>query len=330
MTMFKTVALVLLLSSSAGFAAAQDITLTGDEAPSVQPWTQPASLSYVDSSEDSEDRLALDAALKVSMRLYDANTWFVRGVAHVSDQAKKEQETYKLQGGLHFENSFGGETDAQGIRRGALSLYTDVTLGWNSKADFADPDDPACLADPTLIACGTQHQRSYRLAVDFQPYLTGWADTYTLISQPDGTIRTGGQWAYSFAPQLVLFHDEVTDAVLNTAGVEEDGAVAGAKLLLSFAFSPPVFDHRLNVRASFQHMQALHRSDERAAAFPASTSLVKASIDYEFGARSWDAGGGWSPSVGIAYSSGEDPLDGRKDKDDVTVGLRLTYRPPAS
>ncbi|KQY84793.1 hypothetical protein [Brevundimonas sp. Root1423] len=329
MEIFRSVAAGFVLSSCAGVALAQDITLTGDEAPSVQPWTQPASLSYVESSEDSEDKLALDAALKVSMRLSGVNTWFVRAVAHVSDQSKKEQETYKLQGGFHFENRFGGVEVSPGISRGELSLFTDVTLGWNSKADFADPGDPACVADPALIACGTQHQRSYRLAADFQPYMTGWAGTYTLIPQSDGSVRTGNQWAYSFAPQVVLFHDEVTEAVLNTAGVEEDGAVSGAKLVLSFALSPPAFQHRLNMRASYQHMQAFHRSDAREAAFPSSSSLIKASIDYEFGARSWDAGGGWSPSIGVAYTSGEDPLDGRKDKDDVTVGVRLTYRPPA-
>ncbi|MFO0530381.1 hypothetical protein, partial [Brevundimonas sp.] len=40
------------------------IVLTGEEAPTSQAWTQPASLSYVDSSDDGEDRTQFNAALK--------------------------------------------------------------------------------------------------------------------------------------------------------------------------------------------------------------------------------------------------------------------------
>lgn len=298
-------------------AAAQSITLTGDEAPSVQPWTEPASVSYVDSSEDTEDRVAVDAALKVSWRAWDTNTFFLRGVAHLSDQSKKEQEIYKLSGGMHFETDIG-------VGDNALSLFTDVSLGWASKATFGDPTSPTCVATPALAACGTQRQRSIRFIADFQPWLPGWERTYTV----DRTGRTGDQWAYSFAPQLVLFHDEVTEAVLNTAGQEEDGGVTGAKIMLAFAISPPILDHRLNIRTSFQQIQTFDRSEAREASFSSSTNLFRASVDYELGARSWDTAGGWAPSIGVTYASGEDPLDGRKDKDDVTIGFRLTYRSP--
>jgi hypothetical protein len=318
-------AVLLLIPAAAAAQVQTQYQLTGDETPSSQPWTQPASLSWMESSEDDEDRLAVDAALKVSHAFASRTGGFVRGVAHVSDQSKKQQETYSLQAGLTHDATFGGRRDEQGALHGALSLYTDVYLGWNSKATFGDPTTAACVAAPTAPACGTQHQKSYRLSLDLQPFMESWERTYAVEQAPDGTSRTTGDWAYSFAPRLVVFHDEVTEAVLNAAGQEEDGAVSGARLMFSFAVSPPVFDHRLIFRTSLQHMQAFHRSEEREPSFDASTSLAKVSLDYEFGARSWEKAG-WAPSIGLAYSSGEDPLEGRKDKDDVSVALRLTYR----
>jgi hypothetical protein len=303
-------------------------TLTGDEAPTAKPWTQPASFSWVDSTEDSEDRFTIDAALKASGAFNEDTGWFVRGVAHVSDQAKKEQETVSAQFGLTHDAFIGGSLDANGARIGALSLYSDLYLSWNSKARFATPDDPACVTDPTNPVCGTQHQRSARAALDLQPFLLAWEQAYGVETTVDGRKVADGTWAYSFAPQLILFHDEVTEATVNAAGLEEDGGVGGAKLLVSFAFSPPIWGHRLAFRTSLQHLQTFYRSDARAAVFERSTSVVKASVDYEFGRRSWEGVPGWSPSVALAYSSGEDPLDGRRDKDDISIALRLTYTTP--
>lgn len=319
--MHKHSFLVLALAGAPSATLAQTLTLTGDEAPALAPWTQPASITYVDSSESDDDKFAIDAALKLERALHDktADTVFVRGVAHVSDQAKKQQELYKLQAGFHFERKYGGTIDAHGISTGALSVFTDVSVGWNSKATFPKPNDAACVADPTLSACGTQHQRSYRLAVDVQPFMQPWESSVAVVQN-----KTSRNFAYSFAPRLVLFHDEVTDAVLNDAGLKEDGGVAGAILSFNMAFSPPLLDHRLLFRSSVQQMQTFHRSSPRKPVFDSSSSLFKASVDYEFGARTWEQG--WAPSIGVAYSSGEDPLDGRKDKHDVTVGLRLTYR----
>lgn len=303
-------------------------TLTGEEAPQVQPWTQPASLSYVDSSEDSEDRTQLNLALKVAGQFDgSANTWFLRGVAQVSDRAQKEQEAYSVQLGLHLEpatiGTRGGLPDP-----GQLSLFTDVSLGYNSKAVFGAPTSAACLATPGLPACGTQHERSVRLSVDLQPHLAIWEQTYA-ITTVDGRTRTSDDWAWSFAPRAVVFYDEVTDAVVDTAGRRAEGGVAGVKWSAGLAVSPPVFDHRLLFRASWQQITTFEVASARELTFDDDTSLVTASIDWELGVRAFDNGGkpkGWAPSIGVTWSDGDDALTGRADKDDVTVAFRLTYR----
>jgi hypothetical protein len=313
-------------------AQAQDApltwTVTGEEAPQVQPWTQPASLSYVDSSEDGEDRTQLSLALKVAGQFDgSANTWFLRGVAQVSDRAQKEQEAYSVQLGVHLEPHLISTRDGL-PDPDQLSVFTDVSVGYNSKAVFGAPDSAACVANPGLPACGTQHERSVRLSVDLQPHLAAWEQAYGLITV-DGQTRTSDDWAWSFAPRLVVFYDEVTDAVVDATGRRAEGGVAGVKWSAAIAVSPPIFDHRLLFRASWQHIAGLDVASARELTFDDDTSLVTASLDWELGVRAFDNGGkprGWAPSIGVSWSDGDDALTGRVDKDDVTVAFRLTYR----
>lgn len=324
-------AAVAVLVPSVAFAQSTPLSwsLTGEEAPEAQPWTKPASVSYTDSSDDGEDRTQYSLALKVAGRFSDrsANGWFVRGVAQVSDRAKKEQETYALQLGAHLEpftiRTVDGLPDPT-----SLSLFTDVSIGYNSKAVFGDATTPACVLTPTLPSCSTQHERSVRLNVDLQPHLAAWEQTYDYVTV-DGRAQTSDVWAYSFSPRAVVFYDEVTDAVVNDVGQRAEGSVSGVKWSVALAFSPPAFDHRFVVRASYQQITAFDVATAREATFEDNTSLFSASLDYEFGVRSFDNGGkpvGWSPSIGVSYSDGDDALAGRADKDDVTVAFRLTYR----
>ena len=303
-------------------------TLTGEEAPQVQPWTQPASLSYVDSSEDGEDRTQLNLALKVAGQFEgSANTWFLRGVAQVSDRAQKEQEAYSVQIGVHLEPRLVAVRDGLPDPN-QLSLFTDIALGYNSKAVFGTPTSAACVANPGLPACGTQHERSVRLSVDLQPHLAAWEQAYGLKTI-DVRTRTSDDWAWSFAPRALIFHDEVTDAVIDATGRRAEGGVTGVKLSAAVAVSPPIFDHRLLFRASWQQITAFDVASARELTFDDDTRLLTASLDWELGVRAFDNGGkpkGWAPSIGVTWSDGDDALTGRADKDDVTMAFRLTYR----
>lgn len=327
--LLASAAAVLIPTTAFAQSSSPSWTLTGEEAPEAQPWTKPASISYVDSSDDGEDRTQISLALKVSGRFSDrsTNSWFVRAIAQVSDRAKKEQETYALQIGAHLEpfriRTVDGLPDPT-----SLSLFTDVSIGYNSKAVFGDPTTAACVLTPSLPACSTQHERSVRLNIDLQPHLAAWEQTYD-YETIDGRARTSNVWAYSFSPRALVFYDEVTDAVFNDAGQRAEGGVAGVKWSVSLAVSPPLFDHRLLFRTSYQHISAFDVATARETTFDDSTSLFTASLDYEFGVRSFDNGGkpvGWSPSIGVTYSDGDDALAGRADKDDVTIAFRLTYR----
>lgn len=337
-----TVAIGAVLAT-AGVVQAQDgpaITLTAQETPALQPWTKPASISWVDSSDGAEDRFNAEGALKVSWELYDLQSGpgqpnlngavFGRVVAAVNDQeaVSKRKSTYKGQIGFEFDWLSGGPvlegslgSNAEGAHTlHAWSVYTDAYVSYDQATTFGTPTSAACVANPALAACGDQDQTSYRLVLDVLPHHRTWSQgPYT--NGPDQAFTGVG---YDFAPKITLFRDEITDAVLNAANAKIDGGVTGARLTFGGAVTPSIWGYRLVFRATYQHIWAFQRSDARELAFAESSGLFTTSIDYEFIPLAEQ--NGWVPSVGISYASGEDPLEGRKDREDTSLMLRLTYK----
>ncbi len=332
------IALAILAPSPALAQVCKDcsLTLTGDEAPKVQLWTQPAAVSWVGSSDDKNDRLTLDLAARLQQDLApsvpdlpifgESVGWFVSGLAHVNDQSKKEQESYKVGIGLSFDRDFVAPDASESEYADALFLQTDFSVAWASKVTFPDLASTACVADPALATCREQTQQSVRVAADFAFYQRILSISTTRDDDRDGKFDPGYLAAAISPPLVQIFHDEVIEAVLNTAGVRETGGATGIKLVVGGAVSPSWFHNRLTLKASYQVMYAPWVSTARQESFKETTDLAKISLDFEFGARSWDKGAGWQPSVGVAYSVGEDPLDGRRDTEETTVGLRLTYK----
>lgn len=74
-------------------------------------------------------------------------------------------------------------------------------------------------------------------------------------------------------------------------------------------------------------METFDRDEGRRSTFPQSVDLISVSLDYEFGERSFDPdASGWSPSIGLTYTQGEDPLNGRRDQDTLVLALKIAYR----
>lgn len=323
------------------------LSVTGAEAPTPQLWTQPSAFSQVESSDEGQDRRTIDLAARLSRGVgaysgdWTLDSWFVRAVANVSDQAKKQQENYAAQIGVkldwnpttaryrgRIQDLSEAERDAARYAIGtAWSAFVDAHIGLNSKATFANLSAEPCLGSPNLPQCGTQDQTSVTVALDIQPYHCSFE-----AACPRGPGREvlqseeDTQWSVAFSPRARFFYDEVTEAVLNSEGRREEGGVAGARVTLDLAVSPPVLDNRLVFRVGVQHVRAFSRSDLRAERFPGESELLVASMDVELGHRSTEPGPGWVPSVGIAYSDGEDPLTGRSDRRDTTYAFRLTYK----
>lgn len=330
----------LAWSSSAPAQDGPSITLTAQETPAAQPWTKPASVSWIDSTDQAEDRFNAEGALKIGWEVYDRPsgpggadldaTIFGRVVAAVNDQeaVSKRKSTYKGQIGLQFDWLSGGRilartsntNGADGYTVHDWSVYADAYVSYDQARTFGTPASAACVIDPFLAACGDQDQTSYRFVLDLLPHHRKWSGA-AYATGPDQTFRGIG---YDFSPQISLFHDEIIDAVLNDANQSIDGGVTGARVTVGGVVSPPLWDYRLAFRASYQHTWAFARSETREPVFDASTGLFTASVDYAFIAPANQDG--WVPSIGLSYTSGEDPLEGRKDRDDTSLMLRLTYK----
>lgn len=343
MRLFSKLLVACAALAWSGAAMAQDglaITLTAQETPAAQPWTKPASISWVDSSDQAEDRFNAEGALKIGWEVYDFasrpgqydldTSIFGRVLVAVNDQdaVSKRKSTYKGQLGLQFDWLSGGpilgnSADEEGggtYTAHHWSVYADAYVSYDQARTFGTPTIAACVSDPALAACRDQDQTSYRLVLDLLPVHQSWSRA-AFATGPDQSFRGV---SYDFSPQITLFHDEIIDAVLNEANQAVDGGVTGARVKLGGFIAPPYWNYRFSLSAYYQHTWAFERSAAREAVFGASTGLFSASIDYAFIAPEDQSG--WVPSIGLTYTSGEDPLEGRKDRDDTGLMLRLTYK----
>jgi len=320
-------ALLTLVSS---VAAAEDagarFTLNGDETPTDQPWSEPATFSYT-RAKGGKDSLALDLAVRRDWRVgpttESTRTAFVRGVAHRNDAAGSQVESYSAEAGLHFEPSTATGTDPRDYAK-AWYFFNDLSLGYNYTTNFDDEKD-GCDATPRPAYCVRSHQGSVRLKWAVQPYNLAFDAPPAFV---DGQVAAESPHvSRAFGVVVTAFTDQVLTAKTDAAGVKPKGNVTGAAVGLNLALSPRIFDYRLVFRASMQQTHAFARSNARRFSFPSSSTLGSLSLDYELGpSRSFEKGPGWVPAIGVSYKRGDDPLSGRLDQEETVIGFKLSHK----
>lgn len=317
------VSLAFLSVATPAFGQAQ-VRINAGEEPEQKPWSQPASISYTSVAE-GDDSFAIDFAGRVDVQP-DRNstaTVFVRAVAQVNTQEKKQVQNFEGQLGYAFDfdtASQGPASDA--IDTGAWYFFGDAKLGIQDKTIFADKKAD-CTVVPLSAECGRQHETNLRGTIQIQPFRSDWEQT---MYQDPETKRWSGL-SYSISPVVSLFYDHVLAAKINASGIRPEGSVYGARIEMNAAFAPGFLDYRAVVRGKVQLTQAFHRAELRREAFEKSAMLYKASLDYELGRRSFDTEGSkWIPAVGVSYTYGDDPLTGKNDQDSFFVGLKVSYK----
>ncbi len=317
---------LLILSAAAclvgAHAHAQNstFTLNADEAPSDQPWSDPASFSY-SKDKGSKAALSLDAAGKLAWRLGDAttSTGFGRFVAHRNTATGAQVENYAAEVGLHFEQSTasGDLPDPN-----AFYLFHDVSLGYDYKTNFDDEAD-GCDATPKPAECVRSHERSVRLAWTLQPFHLSWERVPAYVGGK--LTEQSPDVAYSFGPVITVFADDLVDAPTVNGG-KPKGTATGAVGKLSLALSPRALDYRLVLRGSIQQTEFFHRPTSRQAGLPEDSTLNRLSLDYDLGPRAFLGEAGWAPSVGVTYTKGDDPLIGVANRERTVFAFKLAYR----
>lgn len=329
MTNRHLVSAVFCALLTGGVALAQEndpwsrFQLNADEIPKQTPWTEAASLSFVSGEGESSTDIDIAARYDWQIARDETSTVFVRGVAHVNDRAKSEEEVYKLSAGYHFE--FGGASPAQSFG------YSDLTLSYQQNTVFADLTSDPCVQSPGAVFCRDQEETRVigAFATAFIP--SGW-ESATPVLYPDSDggytfVEGSPDLLFSVSPVVSVFYDEVLDAATDPGtGLKIDGSAAGTTLTLGAYLSPRVLDYRVEFKASFKQMVAFSRDASRKPGFPANADLFTASLDYNLGKPSLLDDTGWRPAIGLSYSSGRDPLTGRKEKEETVLAFKLTHK----
>lgn len=302
-------------------ARAQDssFTLNADEAPNAQPWSDPASFSYIKDKGDKA-ALSLDAVGKLNWRLgRETTTGFGRFVAHRNTATGNQVENYAAEVGFHLEQ---GPVQGDLPDPNAFHVFHDVSLGYDYKTNFDDEAD-GCDATPKPVDCVRSHERSVRLAWTLQPFHPSWE---RVPAYKDGKLTDESpDVAYSFGPVITVFADDLVDSP-TVNGVKPKGTATGAVGKLSLALSPKALDYRLVLRGSIQQTEFFHRPTSRQAGLPEDSTLNRLALDYDLGPRAFLGEAGWAPSVGLSYTKGDDPLTGVANRERTVFAFKLAYR----
>lgn len=297
---------------------APKISLNAAEEPTTKAWTQPASLTYI-SNENAKDSWVVDIAGKVEWQPSEQaeTTLFTRAVVQRNTQPKKDAEQYAAEFGGHFE-----------MNSTSTSYWLDTSAGIDHKSIAPDPS-ANCAAIPLPPPCTEQQQTSFVVRAALQPFRASW-ERVPAWKDATHTEMIRPAWTYLFLPVITLFHDKAFDAKRDANGFKADGAVTGAKAVISLSGSPEFSDYRLVLSAKAQYVNAFSRSVGRRPGFLQESTLVKVSADYELSKRSFALidNTGWIPAIGVTYTKGDDPQTGQLDQDSVTFGFKLTYKPP--
>jgi len=321
-TTSKVIAGVLTIGLNSA-ANAQDsdfwskFQLNADEAPTQTPWTQAASIAY--SSGEGEESKDIDIAMRYDFQNSPNtdSTGFVRFLTRVNDAKKKEEEVYKGSVGYHVEFATPDEKTL---------FFTDFSVSYQANTVFAKDDIEQCETTPEAVFCDDQTEEKAILAVDtviYPSFLEGWTPSVSEGKFVESTPSI----LYYVSPVVSFFYDEVIDATTDPeTGLKIDGAAAGTAVTLGGFLSPKFLDYKLEFKTSYKYVMAIDRSTSRKPGFKANTDLFTASIDYNFGKSSYLDNTGWRPAIGITYSSGADPLTGRKEKEETVIAFKLTHR----
>ena len=301
-------------------------TLRADNSSKKKENSDPASFAYTANNDDeSDDSFAIMAALKIAIE--DNNkTYGLKTQWHKNNQQSKEQDNFTIGAsyGLTFSNvtsdflKWVAAGKPASWETNTHTHYLDFDLAYNRKAIFGDEKADACVADMSLKACNRQNLETLRLSGSLSPWWSNWEH------QP----KSENEAFWSFAPTISVFVDEALNGNVETlSGKNVNGSVTGVMGNGSLFFSPSMFDYKWGLTLSGQLTQTVSRNEQRKEDFPESSPLFSVSLDYALGGTyvGQKDKNTFLPAIGITYTNGADPLNGKEDQDTLVLGFKLKY-----
>jgi hypothetical protein len=186
---------------------------------------------------------------------------------------------------------------------------------------FGDPSSEECTVDDPPKFCRRQFLETARLSVTAAP----WSD---LLEAQNATEGVGIYWV--LAPTFRLFYDTaLNDSVVLSNGTVADGSVFGGAPGVTLAVSPGLFANKWEFAITGQFIEAFSRDQGRAEDFGRSTGLFKTSVQYALADTFIGQGSSvknkWLPTIGLSYTNGGDPLNGRLSQKTIEFSVQLKF-----
>jgi hypothetical protein len=316
-----------------------EIALTQESAPDSKPWEDPARLSY-SVIKDAPDEASIQANLELGFNLTEPNLENLVGRKRtVGSYFRYQRETGSdKQNNLEFGAKFNvgydiiallgipAEYDLTNVtpeKRKRLAEIADqrgehtdiayeLSTGYAYTESYPDQAKAPCVTTPALPQCATQTKKSIR---------SSFAAT---VFNGNLENRAGNAIAFSIAPKFGLDHDFLLNNPLDlTTGLGVKGGYLSATGGIAIVLTPSFINPGWEIKASSQFRYKLDASSSRSPTLESLAEKFEVSGTYYFVRPATPTKKGWRAGVGLAFSTGGDPLTGKPDEKKLVLAFRL-------
>lgn len=316
-----------------------EIALTQESAPDSKPWEDPARLSY-SVIKGAPDEASIQANLEIGVNLTELDLAKLEGRKRtLGSYFRYQRETGSdKQNNLEFGAKFNVGYDIIALlsipeefdfsnmsleqRRRLAEIaerrgnHTDVayelSTGYARTDSYPDLEKAPCVTAPALPQCATQTKESIR---------SSFAAT---VFNGNLESRFSSALAFSIAPKFGLDHDFLINNPLDlTTGLGVKGGYLSATGGIAIVLTPSFINPGWEIKASSQFRYKLDASSSRSPTLESFAEKFEVSGTYYFVRPAKPNKKDWRAGLGLAFSTGGDPLTGKPDEKKVVVAFRL-------
>jgi hypothetical protein len=304
-------------AASPGTPGHVEVGLTEAAAPDSPAWQEPARISLtIDPHGPDKFSAQINLDLGWQMQRASLRGTSAGGTLVWNRETGSDDRQNNLEVGGYYAIDYNPNAHLDrhpGLTPDQQASFVDFSSRFSLKyartADYPDLESAVCVAQPALRQCQTQFKESFRASAAFNMF-------------NNGLERDAGPFSYSITPQAGLDYDHLLNSPINTkTGLEATGGYLSAKAALGVLLVPTFLHPQFELRSSVQLRQRIFASDSRRSGIRNSAVLFEGSATYFFVPDTDDSD--WRAGIGITYTRGDDPLNGRSNENRIVIALRI-------
>lgn len=307
------IAIALLLSNSASALAEGvplKLSLTMEPAPSTQPWTDPAKISYTKSSLQGSG-YALNGALTATYQpqaTASGNGWWPYASAQWAKNSlgprDKQQDFRKAELGVAWQ--LGDDITAKKQKGETWFVYFPKLSFSAGRNELTDLETQRLEGTIAIVSDAFESLRPKEIST---------------TDQDGNPVKRHGSYGFSFLPTIGVYNDDIRDASPDkSTGIKPTGKASGLLGKLQLKWVPSAYIDRVTVAGTALFQRNLSASGIRQ---EATYKHYRGSINYLLYTPEQAKGLLLLPSISLERVYGEDPYTGFAKQGITTVGLKL-------